>query len=333
MVKELEEKRDRLSLSLDMVNSHKAEMQERITELENHMQEAYGGGVEEAAQIRCELESTRRDLINASSAAQAQHRELKLQIDGYIEANKRLEAEALTTREQAEGLQALIDQGRPPTDEELGELHDYIKALEKDQQSLGHDLEAQTVNMSVLEATLRAAREATEMVIADLQPTIESMKAEMSRATAQRTEEELKLAELVVSLEEAAQRLRQERVSLQQQALERQFLIDEHLVCQEKVEQHNVTYVRGNELLLQLQDALASEQETLEKAHSDLEKEKGMSMTYEKERDDAELSVRYRESQIRKVEIDERTIKGKIESLGVDALLAEAVDLTLKVRV
>jgi hypothetical protein len=33
------------------------------------------------------------------------------------------------------------------------------------------------------------------------------------------------------------------------------------------------------------------------------------------------------------VEIDERTIKGKIESLGVDALLAEAVDLTLKVRV
>ena len=70
MVKELEEKLDRLSLSLDMVNSHKAEMQERITELENHMQEAYGGGVEEAAQVRCELESTRRNLINASSAAQ-----------------------------------------------------------------------------------------------------------------------------------------------------------------------------------------------------------------------------------------------------------------------
>jgi len=31
------------------------------------------------------------------------------------------------------------------------------------------------------------------------------------------------------------------------------------------------------------------------------------------------------------VEIDERTIKGKIESLGVDALLAEASYLTLKV--
>jgi len=37
------------------------------------------------------------------------------------------------------------------------------------------------------------------------------MKAEMSRATAQRTEEEAKLAELVVSLEEAGQRLRQVR--------------------------------------------------------------------------------------------------------------------------
>jgi hypothetical protein len=41
-------------------------------------------------------------------------------------------------------------------------------------------------------------------------------------------------------------------VSLQQQALERQFLIDEHQVCQQKVEEHNVTYVRGNELLLQV---------------------------------------------------------------------------------
>jgi hypothetical protein len=37
------------------------------------------------------------------------------------------------------------------------------------------------------------------------------MKAEMSRTTAQRTEEEAKLAELVVSLEEAGQRLRQVR--------------------------------------------------------------------------------------------------------------------------
>jgi hypothetical protein len=44
----------------------------------------------------------------------------------------------------------------------------------------------------------------------------------------------------------------QERVSLQQQALERQFLVDEHQVCKQKVEEHNVTYVRGNELLLQV---------------------------------------------------------------------------------
>lgn len=36
--------------------------------------------------------------------------------------------EALTTRELAKGLQDLMNQGRPPTDEELGELHDYIKA-------------------------------------------------------------------------------------------------------------------------------------------------------------------------------------------------------------
>jgi len=232
-------------------------MQEHFSQLESHMQEAYGGGVEEAEQIRGELEDTRRELVNSSSVAQAEFRKYKLQIQGYTESNQRLEQEALTTREQAEGLQALINQGRPPTDEELGELHDYIKALEKDQESLGEALEVQAEDMSVLEATLRAAREATEKVIADLQPTIEVMKAKMARAKTQRSEEEGKLAELVVGVEEATLRLRQERALLQRQELERQKQIEEHALCKLQVEQHNSTYIRGNELLLQVSLSLS----------------------------------------------------------------------------
>jgi len=133
-----------------------------------------------------------------------------------------------------------------------------------------------------------------------------------------------------VGVEEATLRLRQERALLQRQELERQKQIEEHALCKLQVEQHNSTYIRGNELLLQLQEALASEQATLETAHVDLETERQLSMTSEKERDDAERSVRYKESQIRKVEMDERSIREKIASLGVDALLAEAASLTQK---
>jgi chromosome segregation ATPase len=109
----LEEKRDRMSMSLALVREHKQEMQMRIMQLENQVVNSdvdQDSEVQKARSRNEALEVTRRNLLNASTSAQAENRNLKLRIIGHTEAIARLELDVNATLEQTSGLSSLIAQ-------------------------------------------------------------------------------------------------------------------------------------------------------------------------------------------------------------------------------
>lgn len=144
MLHELQRKRDQLSQSLQLAGDHKKLMWARIRELELHVDHAHESAQCDAEQMSKwqELQAVKRSLANATIALQSKHQHLDVKIQAHHEAIARLESELNATQEQAEQLESLVQQGRPPTESEIQELVAYISTLETDRDALVQELAA-----------------------------------------------------------------------------------------------------------------------------------------------------------------------------------------------
>ena len=320
---ELQGKRDSLREALVEVRAHKVEMQERIKQLED---EAKQTGEAEAAwtlSAHAELEDERSQLTSAFVAAQAEHELLKHKIQRHGETKARLEKELKDSTEQREALESLISQGRPPTEAEIGELHAYVEALEADRAGLIEQLEAEAKKLRVLNSTLLSAHGVTERMLQEFRPAVEAMQEEMGKVTEVRAGQEADIAQLRYTLEIGDRELRSRQAQLRRAKIELFIMKSDQESARRTVEQHNETYTQSNALLVQLQQSMAEEHAGLQAVQAELDGAIKINADIEGMRVKLVTVCREHEGEIRKLELEEKMLKTRLESLGMDNILAE----------